>query len=59
VLFQYVQHLLSYYAATPGIWKERLEIAAEGKRCVVNNIYYALDNNNESLARVLATTVKR
>jgi hypothetical protein len=61
VLLQYAQHLMPYYAATPGIleWKERVEIKPEGERCLVNNIYYALDNNNESLAGVLANIVTR
>ena len=61
VLLQYAQHLMPYYFATPGIleWKERVEIKAEGKRCLVNNIYYTLDSDNESLAGVLATIATR
>lgn len=56
VLLQYAQHFMPYYANTPGIfeWKERVEVKAEGERCLVNNIFYSLDNNRESLAGVLA-----
>ena len=61
VLLQYAKHLLPYYFATPGIleWKERVEIKAEGERCLLNNIYYTLETNNESLANVLANIVTR
>lgn len=59
VLLQYAQHFMPYYANTPGImeWKERVEVKPEGEKCLVNNIFYSLENNNESLASVLAGIV--
>jgi hypothetical protein len=59
VLLQYAQHFMPYYANTPGImeWKERVEVRSEGEKCLVNNIFYSLENNTESLAGVLASIV--
>jgi hypothetical protein len=55
VVLQYAQHLMPYYASTPGIleWKERVEVKVEGEKCLVNNIFYSLEHNNEHLVAVL------
>lgn len=59
VLLQYAQHFMPYYENTPGImeWKERVEVKPEGDKCLVNNIFYSLKNNTDSLASVLANIV--
>lgn len=55
VVLQYAQHLMPYYATKPGIleWKERVEVKAEGEKCLVNNIFYSLEHNNDHLVSVL------
>ncbi|MES2823496.1 MAG: hypothetical protein V4732_07835 [Pseudomonadota bacterium] len=62
VVLQYAQHLMPYYATKPGIleWKERVEVKAEGEKCLVNNIFYSLEHNNDHLVSVLkAITVAK